>query len=552
MRRPLLLLLLAATALFSLTCKREARVAPAAAVEDDSTPQDGGTMIRRLDGDIATLNPICATSKNDRLVDYFVFWPLLHLDANLLPAPGIAEKWEISPDGKRYTFHINPKATFSDGTPVKASDVLFTVKKIVDPASEAAQLAGGFDLFDAANSKVIDDHTVVLAFREILASQQFQFNQVMVIPEHVYGHGDFKGGWMSSGVGAGPYRIVRRIPGNEIVLERREDFWGPKPPLQSVVFKVINDANTAWAAMKRGDIDETNISSDVWFMESRKPELQRTIDFRRFYTLSYNFLAWSCRNPIFADKRVRRAMAMCIDLQSVINNLYHGTARAMNGPFTPDEWAYNPDVPVVQYNPQDAQRMLASVGWLDTDHDGVLDKGGKPFKFDMLINSGSATALPFAVPLQQELKKLGVQMNIVTVDPAAFLQRFLAGNFDATYLAWDLDPDPDPFPLFHSSQFPPTGQNTVFYSNPEVDRLIMAERTQIDINKRIPIFRQLHAILAEDQPYTWTLQVSTKWAVNKRIRGIGDSKGWGPNLWYPGEFAWWIPKRLRTHEVRTR
>jgi len=552
MRRPLLVFLLAATALFTVTCKRESRVASTAAVEDESTPQDGGTVIRRLDGDISTLNPVCAGTKYDRLVDYYVFWPLLHLDANLLPAPGIAEKWEISPDGKRYTFHLNPKATFSDGTPVKASDVLFTIKKIVDPASEAAQLAGGFEMLDLPNSKVIDDRTLVVAFKDVLASQQFQFNQVMVIPEHVYSHGDFKTAFTNNGVGAGPYRIVRRVPGKEIVLERREDFWGTKPPLQYVVFKIISDSNTAWAAMQRGDIDETTISSDVWYMESRKPELQKNIDFRRFYTLTYNFIPWNCRNPILADKRVRRALAMCIDLQSVINNLYHGTARAMNGPFTPDEWAYNPDVPVVQYNPQEAQHILASVGWLDTDHDGVLDKGGKPLKFDMLINSGSATALPFAVPLQQELKKIGVQMNLVTLDPSTFLQRFLAGNFDAAYLGWDLDPDPDPFPLFHSSQFPPRGQNCVFYSNPEVDRLINAERTQIDISKRIPIFRQLHAVLADDQPYTWTLQVSTKWAVSRRIRGIGDSKGWGPNLWYPGEFAWWIPKRLRTHEVKTR
>lgn len=552
MRRPLLALLLAAIALLGSTCKQERPAPSTAAVEDDNTPQDGGTVIRRLNSDVTTLNPIGASNRYDRLVDYFVFWPLVHLDANLLPSPGIASKWEISPDGKRYTFHINPKATFSDGTPVKASDVLYTIKKIVDPASEAAQLVGGFDLLDLANTKVIDDKTIVVAFKDILASQLFQFNQVMVIPEHVYSQRDFKTGFINDGIGAGPYRIVRRIPGREIVLERRDDFWGTKPPLQYVVFKVINDDKTAWNAMQRGDIDETQISSDAWQMESRRPDLQKFIDFRRFYTLSYNFIAWNCRNPILSDKRVRRALAMCIDLQSLINNVYHGTARAMNGPFTPDEWAYNPDVPVVQFNPLEAQRQLASIGWLDTDHDGILDKGGRPLKIDLLITTGSSAAMPFAVPYQQELKKIGVQLNIIPLDPSAFFQRFLAGNFDAAYLAWDLDPDPDPYPLFHSSQFPPKGQNCVFYSNPEVDRLIMAERTQLDINKRIPIFRQLHAILAEDQPYTWTMQVSTKWAVNKRIRGIGESKGWGPNLWYPGEFSWWIPKRLRTHEVKTR
>src|SRR5438270_825806 len=211
----------------------------------------------------------------------------------------------------------------------------------------------------------------------------------------------------------------------------------------------------------------------------------------------------------------RRALAMCIDLQSIINNLYHGTARAMNGPFTPDEWSYNPDVPVIQYNPLEAQRILNSLGWVDSDHDGVLDKGGKPFKFDMLIAGGNSVSNPTAQLFQSELKKIGVQLNIVPLDISAFMQRVLAGNFESAYMGWDLDPDPDPFALFHSSQFAPSGQNLVFYSSPEADKLMEAERTELDLKKRIPIFRRLHEVLANDQPYTWTLQVSSKWAVHK-------------------------------------
>ena len=113
-------------------------------------------------------------------------------------------------------------------------------------------------------------------------------------------------------------------------------------------------------------------------------------------------------------------------------------------------------------------------------------------------------------------------------------------------MSLDLDPDPDPFALFHSSQFAPQGQNFVFYSNPEADKLIDAERTELDLKKRIPTFRRLHEVLANDQPYTWTLQVSSKWAVNKRVHNVLESKGWGLMLWYPGELGWWIPKRYQT------
>jgi peptide/nickel transport system substrate-binding protein len=243
-------------------------------------------------------------------------------------------------------------------------------------------------------------------------------------------------------------------------------------------------------------------------------------------------------------------MSMCVDLQSIINNLYHGTARAMNGPFTPDEWSYNPEVPVIQYDPEGAKRLLASVGWLDTNGDGILDKGGKPLRFEMSVVGGNVASNPFAQLFQSELKKIGVDMQIVPLDPGAFMDRVFNGHYQAAYLSWDLNPDPDPFALYHSSQVPPHGQNIVYYTNPEADRLIDAGRRELDRSKRIPIYRQLHALLANDQPYTWTVQVSSKWAINKRIRGVRESKGWGLFNWNPGELDWWVPAGQRTHDPK--
>lgn len=535
--------------LFALTlfaCAREDR-SPLTEAVDENKPEDGGTVIRRLESDIGTLNPILATSKYDRYVDNYIFTPLVYLDTNLRPVPALAKSWEISADGHKYTFHLNEKATFSDGTPVLASDVVWTLTKIVDPNSGAAQVAGDFENVDMSQTKAIDPHTVVIGFKDVLAAQLVRFNDLNVLPEHVYSKGDFKNDYNFKTVGSGPYRLVKADPQKEIVLERRDDYWAQKPYLKTVVMKVITDVVTAWNALKHGDIDETNITSDVWQMESRRPEMQRRFDFRRFYTLNYNFIAWNEKNPLFQDKRVRRALGMCLDIPSIINNLYHGTARAMSGPFTPDEYPFNPAVPVLAYNPLAARELLNNAGWFDTNNDGVLDKGGKPFKFDLYVFAGSVAGAQFGQVFQQELKKVGVEVNVIQLDPAQLIKRALAGDYQSVYMGWQLDAEPD-LAAFLSTQFPPKGQNLVYYSNPTIDQLVIEARTQLDFDKRKAILQQVHAILAADQPYTWTIQVSEKWAISRHVHGVKVSRGYGLFTWYPGEFDWWIPRNERVHD----
>jgi peptide/nickel transport system substrate-binding protein len=536
-RRCLLLLLFA----LLVACSRDER--PAAKRElpplDDS-PQDGGTLVRRLDVDVTTLNPVRATSRYDRYLDHYLFTPLVYLDKDLRPVAGAAQSWTISDDGLLYRFELNPKATFSDGSPVRASDVVFTLRKIIDPESIAPQIRGSFEHLDLARTRAVDDHTVEVAFLEPLATQLIRFTDVMPLPEHIYGKGSFRNDFNETAVGNGPYRLVSRDPGKGLVLERRDDYWGTRPYIRRIVFKVIADHGTAWDALRRGDIDETILASDTWLRERTNPTLTSLIDFQRFYTLNYNYIAWNERLPLFSDKRVRRALSMCVPIEGVIQDLYHGTARAMSGPFTPDDFAYNPTVPVIRYDPEGAKRILAEVGWRDGDGDGVLEKEGKKFAFDLMILSGGATTKQFAQMVQAELQKAGVQVEIRVIDISMGLQRIQEGNYEAAYLSWDLDPDPDPFSLFHSSQTPPRGQNFVFYKNAEVDRIIDEARRELDQTKRKELYWQLHKLLADDQPYTWTIQVSLKWGINKRVRGVNVSRGYGLFLWYPGELGWWI------------
>ena len=333
------------------------------------------------------------------------------------------------------------------------------------------------------------------------------------------------------------------------MLEKRADYWREAPWLQRVVFRVISDHRSAWNALKRGEIDETFLTTEVWQRERTAPSVARRVHFLRFYTLNYNSIAWNNRDPILSDRRVRRALAACIPAEAVARDLYYGTARAISGPFTPDQFAFNPRVPPIRHDPTMASRVLASAGWRDADGDGVLERGGRPLRVELVIMAGNATTAQFAQLLQAETKKAGVDLRIVTLDGALAIQRILAGDYQAAYLSWDLDPDPDPFAIFHSSQFPPRGQNFLFYSNPDVDRLIELARLELDEERRKPLYWRLHELVAADQPATTTVQSSSRWGINRRVRGVEISPGFGLFLWYPGELGWWIPVEMRGDEA---
>lgn len=542
--------------LFCIACLKNERPAQrsaprrpaAAATTADGTPQDGGTLVRRLESDVTTLNPVIHATSYDRLVEDYLFTPIIYLDQDLQPSPGLADSWEVLEGGRLYRFELNEKATFSDGTRVKASDVIFTLRKIVDPTSEALQIVGAFESIDWARTRAVDADTVEVAFKQVHAPQLIRFNDVMVLPEHVYSKGNFRRDHNFTPVGSGAYRLVRRQANQEIVVERRADYWREKPHLQRVVFKIIGDNGTAWNALRRGDIDETRLASDLWLRERENPANTRTIDFRRFYTLNYNFIAWNTATPHLSDKRVRNALAMCVPLDVVVKDLYKNTARALSGPFTPDDFSYNPTVPVVRHDLAAAKRLLTNAGWLDSNGDGIVDKDGKPLKIELILMAGQAATLQFGQMVQAEMKKIGVQLDLAVLDFPAAIARITRGNYESAYFGFEVDPDPDPFNILHSSQFPPRGQNFAHYTNPEVDRLIVQARAEMDRSKRKDAYWRIHELVAADQPYTYTVQVSSKWGLNKRVKGVEESRGYGLYRWFPGPLGWWIPQDQRTHD----
>ena len=519
--------------LFLLACREAPR--EVVTQQHDTTPRRGGRIVRRLDADVSTLNYVLHTSEEERQVLAYLYDPLIALNEHLDPVPCIVTRWEIAEEGKVYTLHLDPRATFSDGSPVTATDVLFTIEKIVD--EKAPQFSALFENLDRSRTTAIDARTVRVAFTVPRVTQLLAFT-ISVLPKHVYAAGRLDS--HKEVVGTGPYVLKARESGR-IEVERRRNYWRETPFIDTVVFRVIADDAVAWNALRLGEVDVSRVPNDSWWRGRETPDIRARYDFVTTWLLSYNCFAWNLDSPLFADTATRRALAMSFNRDAVIANLYHGQARPVTGPFTPDQWANDPSVPPLPYDPKAAAELLRSAGWRDSDGDGVLDRDGRALKFTLLIST-SAVARDQSLLLQDALRRLGIRVEIATMDSAAFFDRVLKRNFEAAFFAWYLDPDPDPFALFHSSQIAPVGLNVGGYTNPAADSLMDRARTEFDRPRRAALYHELHRLIARDQPYLWTVQVASKWAVNRRVRGVQTSKGLGLFVWQPGPFAWWVAK----------
>lgn len=522
-------------------CRRETPAPPPpapakAAAPVQTGPVDGGRIAIRLESDPETLNAVLQTTEDERQVLSFLHDPLIDFDINAKPIPGTAARWEILDGGKTYVLHLDPRATFSDGQPVRASDVVFTLDKIVN--DQSPQYSGWFASLDLAQTKAVDERTVRVVFKDARVAQLLTFN-IAVLPQHVYGKGDF--GKIRKVVGNGPYVLISREAGRSIVLRRNAKYWRAKPHIEQVTFRLITDDTTAWNALKRGDVDVARVNNSTWQRGKDDPHVQAKLDFLNIYLLSYNAILWNLSDPKLNDVRVRRALAMSFDRNAVIQQLYFGHARPVSGPFTPEQWANNPNVQPIEFNLQGAAALLSSAGWRDTNGDGVLDRNGEKFELRLLIPAGNQPTIDQSQILQDALAKIGVKLEVNPVDGSALIEQVVNRNFQAAFLAWVNEPDPDPFSLFHSSQLPPEGFNVVGYKNAEADQLIEAARVQADPVRRTELYHQLHELLAADQPYLWTLQVATKWAVNKRVQNVrASTAGLGLYAWHPGPRSWWV------------
>lgn len=478
------------------------------------------------------------TTEYENYVMRQLYDPLVDFDENLEYVPVLAEGFEVSDDHLRITLRLRDNIYWHDGQPITAQDIKFTMDKIKDPTVPALNKQGYFSKLDRL--EVVDNRTVVFHWKEPYAPSLFALTQITPIPRHVYGVGDFeKNPANRKPVGSGPYVFEEWRSSQYISIVRNENYYGKPPYIDRVIFRVIEDDAVALNALKAGELDEMRVTQIQWERQTNDEEFLSKFEKYPFYVPSYNYISWNCRTEWFKDRRVRLAMTKLFDRESINAKIYSGYAKMISGPFYINSWAYDRSVKPHPFDPQDAARLLDEAGWIDSDDDGVRDKDGSKFEFEMLIHTGSTIAKQFAELLQEQCRKAGIEMKIRQLEGATFFGKVDKGEFHACMLAWRLDLDPDVYDTFHSSQVPPKGLNHGFYSNAKVDSLLELGRSAFDQQQRAAIYHEVHRIMHMDQPYIFINTVPEKRPISKRVKNIVISPN-GPFNFYPGANYWYI------------
>lgn len=513
-----------------------------AGIAQAAEPVDGDWLIVHLGAEPGTLNPITATDAYSGRVNDYIYESLLRRDPETLElVPVLAESWEISEDRLTYTFRLRKDVRWQDGTPFTAKDVLYSFERINDPAVDAAHLRNYYR--DIEKLEILDEHTLRYRYR-IPYFRALEFcGGIPIVPAHLFqAGGDFNQHPIGrSPLGTGPYRFVRWDTGKEIVLERNEAYWRPKPHIQRIVFKIITDNTVALHVLKKGGLDLMSLRPIQWVKQTGSARFQERFQKLKYYLPSYTYIGWNQRKPYFDDRRVRQAMTMLLDREMILQRLLFGLGTVVSGTFYVNSPEYNKAVAPLPYDPERARKLLKEAGWEDHDGDRTLDRDGVPFRFEFLISAGSLFAEQLATILQQNLKNVGIVMTIRKLEWAVFIQKIQSHEFDACTLGWSLGWETDPYQLWHSSQAD-KGSNFVGFQNAEADRIIEEARREFDPVKRRALYHRFHEILHEEQPYTFLFTLEAMVAVDRRFENVHVY----PMGLEPRE--WWVPlERQRYH-----
>ncbi|HEV3040269.1 MAG TPA: ABC transporter substrate-binding protein [Candidatus Angelobacter sp.] len=447
---------------------------------------DANTIVVIIENSPPNLDPRVASDAQGQLISELIFDSLVRKDEHFNLKPAVAESWEM-PDPQTYVFHLRHGIQFHDGRPLLAKDVKWTLDTVRGGTMETIKGAA-YELVDRVEAP--DDFTLTIHTAEPYAPLLWNLSEGAfgIVP---FGSGnDFNG----NPIGSGPYRLVRSVPDSEVVLERNETYWGNHPPIKRIRFNVVPDGSTRALELRKGsaDIAINSLTPDT----VGALQHERNLEVLRHPGTSLAYLAFNLRDPILQDVRVRQALAYAIDRGPMLHYLFRDSGRLADSVLPPEHWAFNPDVAHYPHEPAKADALLDSAG-----HRRGTD--GVRFHLTMKISTEETSGLIAAV-LQQQLRSVGIALDIRRFESATLYSDVLKGSFQLYSLRWVgySNQDPDFFEdAFHSASFPPKRANRGRYSNPEVDRLVEEGRRTADQQRRKQIYGEVQRILARDLPY---------------------------------------------------
>jgi peptide/nickel transport system substrate-binding protein len=516
-------------------CAKENKDTGGAGAAGSDAPAYGDAIVEGSIGDVSGFLTAVTSDSASHTAAGYVFNGLVRYDKNLKLEGELAESWEVSPDGKRITFHLRKGVAWHDGKPFTSEDVMFTYRKMIDPKTPTAYAE---DFRQVKRAETPDPHTFVVEYGKPFAPALASWG-MHVLPKHLLAeYPDISRSPLNKKpVGTGPFRFVEWKTGARTVFEENPDYFEGRPYLSRVITRVIPDPATMFLELKSGGIDMMGVTPLQYKRQTETEEFRRSFHKYRYLSFGYTYLGFRLSHPLFSDKRVRQAIAHAINKQEIIDGVLFGLGQEATGPYKPGTWVHNPDVKRYPYDPQKAKALLAEAGWKEGD--GVLKKEGRAFSFTVLTNAGNESRAKTAAIIQQNLAAVGIKMEIRTLEWAAFINEFVdKRNFDAVILGWSISQDPDQYDIWSSKKTGPKELNFVGFQNAEVDRLLEEGRRTFDPEGRKKAYFRIQEILAEEQPYVFLYYPDALPVVHVRIHGIKPAPaGISYNF-----IKWYVPK----------
>jgi peptide/nickel transport system substrate-binding protein len=509
--------------------KVEHWAAPHCAIDPTTIPgfAVGGEFTELFEAQPAKLTPYISSDVYSTRVLDRVCQNLSRFDPKTLRMVGaLADGWQIDPNGLWIRAHINPRARFSDGTPVTSEDVRWTYMDFINnPLIEAERARSTQD--NLKEVKVVDGLTVDFMFKEAFFTNILIALGNPILPKHYYAR--FEPSQINQGtgvtMGSGPFRLAKLpsgpedlanqwTPGQDVVLVRNEQYWAEKPSLERLRFKSIKDDLGRLVAYRNGE-GSMMLPTSPQFNKVLKeePEFEKSNYALKWTNMrcGYSFIAWQCGPRAgkgltpFVDKRVRRAMTMLLDRERMIRDIWDGIGIVAKGPNNPESPASDPAVKPLPFDPEKGKALLAEAGWKDRDGDGILEnEKGDKFTFEYTYATGGEISERLARFVKDSYGKAGIVVTTRPVDWSRYQELLKLRDFDAITMGWGANaPESDPRQIFHSESIKEGGDNFTQWVNKDCDALIEKGRRTMDEATRMEVWRQFEACIAEDQPYTF-------------------------------------------------
>ncbi len=423
-------------------------------------------------------------------------------------------------------FDLREDVVFHDGHPFDSGDVLFTYNSIINPKGTSPRKS---DYEPIKSAVIVGTYRIKFTYKRLF-SPAFSSWAMGILPEHLLNEKKLKqealqrdrdpekfimrdSNYGRNPIGTGPYKFVDWNSDEAIRLVRNENYWEGPPEYEEYIMRIIPDPLTQEMEFYTGALDNYSVQPHQVSRFSTESKFQSFSSLGYFYS----YIGYNIRNPLFADAKIRTALGMAIDVDPIIKYVLYGEGERVTGPYPKiTEW-YDPDIKPLPYDPVAALKILNNHGW-KKNVDGWLEKEGKLFEFNLITNNGNPIRKNILTIVQESWRKIGIKCNTQLFEWAVFLKDFVNTlKYDALVLGWSMGADPDLYQIWHSSQAGPNQLNFVGYKNRDADQLIIRIRKEYERSKQVEMARELHRLIARDQPYTFLYVAKSTQVLDKHI-----------------------------------